>query len=245
MGQKSFRSSPNRADCVDLSVRREAVTQKSGASSSSVSGEVGQTSSQGLVRPSEANPSTSDPGDAQIIEQCLSGDERAWGALLDKYQGLIRSIPLRYGATPDDAADIAQTVSLDLFSDLPKLREPAALRAWLIQVTAHQSLRWKQARQRLAEDDLSQIESNLPDSLIVPPTLLEEAEEGQRLQEAIARLPDRLSRLIRMLFYDQPAPSYKEIAETLGLARGSIPFLRARCLRRLQHILQEMASEQK
>jgi len=196
-----------------------------------------------FVSPSEADLSICDRSDAQIVEQCLRGDQEAWSALLDKYQRLIQSIPLKYGASPDDAADIFQTVSLDLYSDLPKLRDPGALRAWLIQVTSRKCLQWKQARQRRAEDDLSLLESNLPDCLIVPPILLEEAEDEQRLREAVARLPDRFRQLIRMLFYDQPPRSYKEIAETLGVARGSIPFLRARCLKRLQQILVEMEFE--
>jgi RNA polymerase sigma factor (sigma-70 family) len=195
-----------------------------------------------VVSPSEPDLSNYNGSDAQIVEKCLDGDQEAWSVLLDKYQKLIRSIPPKYGATPDDAADIFQTVSLDLFSDLPKLREPQALRAWLIQVTSRKCLQWKEARQRRAEDDLSEIESNLPESLIVSPTLLEleEGEEEQRLREAVARLPDRFRELVRMLFYDQPPRPYKEIAAILGLARGSIPFLRARCLKRLQQILVEM-----
>jgi RNA polymerase sigma factor (sigma-70 family) len=195
-----------------------------------------------VVSPSQVELSSDSGSDTQIVEQCLGGDQEAWSALLDRYRGLIQSIPLRYGATPDDAADIFQTVSLDLFSDLPKLREPEALRAWLIQVTSRKCLQWKQAQQRRAEDDLSEIESNLPESLIVSPTLLalDEGEEEQRLRQAVSRLPDRFRELVRMLFYDQPPRSYKEIAESLGLARGSIPFLRARCLKRLQQILVEM-----
>ena len=161
----------------------------------------------------EVNSPPSDPSDAQIVKQCLSGDQQAWGTLLEKYHGLICSIPLKYGATPDEAADIFQTVSVDLLSGLPKLREPAALRAWLIQVTSRKSLRWKRTRERRAEDELSRGESNLPDPEAAPSSLLEAAEEEQRLQEAIAKLPERFCRLVRMLFYDQPAPSYKEIAD--------------------------------
>ena len=90
---------------------------------------------------------------------------------------------------------------------------------------------------------MRKVELNPPESLIVAPVLLEEAELDQQLHEAVSLLPPRFRKLVRMLFFDQPAPSYKEIAESLGLARGSIPFLRARCLKRLQQILQEMDSE--
>ncbi len=50
--------------------------------------------------------------------------------LVDRYKGLIYSIPVRMGATPQDAADIFQAVCLDLFNELPELREagsPAGL----------------------------------------------------------------------------------------------------------------------
>ena len=191
----------------------------------------------------EADPTQSYHTDAQIVQQCLGGDQEAWRVLLEKYRRLIYSIPAKYGVSPEDAADIFQTVALDIFSDLPKLREPKALRAWLIQVTMRKCLQWKEAQLRRAEDDLRKVELNPPESLIVAPVLLEEAELDQQLHEAVSLLPPRFRKLVRMLFFDQPAPSYKEIAESLGLARGSIPFLRARCLKRLQQILQEMDSE--
>jgi len=194
------------------------------------------------VTPGESGVSESSSCDTQIVAQCLEGNQQAWSVLLEKYRRLIQSIPPKYGATPDDVADIFQAVAMDLFSDLHKLREPQALGAWLIQVTSRRCLQWKHARLRRPEDDLSELDLNLPDALVVPPTLraLEDAEGEERLRAAVARLPERLRLLIRMLFFEQPPRPYKEVAETLGVARGSIPFLRARCLKRLQEILEEM-----
>jgi DNA-directed RNA polymerase specialized sigma24 family protein len=42
-----------------------------------------------------------------------------------------------------------------------------------------------------------------------------------------------------MLFYDEPACPYQEIAKTLGIAVGSIGFIRQRCLERLRKSLLE------
>jgi len=42
-----------------------------------------------------------------------------------------------------------------------------------------------------------------------------------------------------MLFYDEPVRPYQEIAATLGLAVGSIGFIRQRCLERLRKRLLE------
>ena len=43
--------------------------------------------------------------------------------------------------------------------------------------------------------------------------------------------------MIRLLFYHQPPLSYREVAERLGLATGSIGFIRGRCLKRLERAL--------
>jgi len=98
------------------------------------------------------------------------------GRPFGQIRGTYSDISHKFGATADDAADIFQAVSLDLISDLGKLRQPQALRAWLMQVTSRKCLQWKQAQQRRAEVDLSQIELDLPQSLIVSPILLEEVE---------------------------------------------------------------------
>jgi DNA-directed RNA polymerase specialized sigma24 family protein len=46
--------------------------------------------------------------------------------------------------------------------------------------------------------------------------------------------------MIRLLFFVEPAVPYAEVARRLGLATGSIGFIRGRCLRRLQKTLQQM-----
>ena len=42
--------------------------------------------------------------DARLVRACLNGHEDAWTTLIAKYKNLIYSIPLKYGATPQDAA---------------------------------------------------------------------------------------------------------------------------------------------
>ena len=74
------------------------------------------------------------------------------------------------------------------------------------------------------------------------PTLMKEAVEvegEQSLRRAMSELPPRCRQLVRMLFYDEPARSYQEIAKTLGIAVGSIGFIRQRCLERLRKRLLE------
>ena len=176
--------------------------------------------------------------DARLINHCLKGDERAWAALIEKYKNLIYSIPLKYGASPQDAADIFQAVCLELFNELPRLRKQEAFRSWLITVTAHQAYQWKRRHRRRAEDDLGAVEE---DKLGVDPSpdVVEQVEREQALREAIAALPPRCQQMITMLFYSEPQRSYRDVAKELGLATGSIGFIRGRCLKRLQRLLEE------
>ena len=175
--------------------------------------------------------------DDRLVRACLNGDERAWSALIQKYKNLIFSIPVKYGAGPEDAADIFQSVCMELFTELPRLRDPGAFRSWLITVTAHQAFHWKRKTRRRGEEALSSEEETLASA--PSPDLIEQVEQEQVLREAIARLSARCQTLIRLLFYTQPQMSYKDVAKTLGVATGSIGFIRGRCLTRLLKTLEQ------
>lgn len=178
--------------------------------------------------------------DERLVKACRTGNEKAWEALIGKYKNLIYSIPIKYRATPDDAADIFQAVCLELYSQLPRLRKVESLRSWLITVTAHKCFHWKKRRVARWEKEVGDVaEMELPGKSPVPLEIMEELEQEQRLREALNRLPDRCRELIHMLFYEEPPRPYQQVAEQLGLAIGSIGFIRGRCLKRLQKFLEE------
>ena len=178
--------------------------------------------------------------DAQLVRACLDGDERAWDALISKYKTLIYSIPSRYGAPPEDCADIFQSVCLELFTELPRLRKAGALRAWLISVTAHASLRWKRRVIRRSERERYDVGGDLVAAdAALPPDLIAEVERAQMVRDAVGELAPRCREMIRLLFYHQPPIPYQDVARRLGLATGSIGFIRGRCLERLARSLEK------
>src|SRR5262245_63011305 len=91
--------------------------------------------------------------DTELVSACLSGDEQAWRELIDRYNRLIFSIPLRQGLSREEAADVFQAVCLDLVTELPKLRDPQALAAWLIRTTSRKVGKWKRRHDRFVPDD--------------------------------------------------------------------------------------------
>lgn len=184
--------------------------------------------------------------DSRLVRACLDGNEQAWAALIEKYKNLIYSIPLRYHAPTQDAADIFQAVCLELFSELGKLRKIESLRSWLITVATHKSYQWKKKQERWSGQEPKEVEENMAGAAgataAVPAEhqVIADAEREQIVREAVERLSDRCREMIRLLFYEQPPLPYDKVAQQLGLATGSIGFIRGRCLKRLQKILVEM-----
>ena len=176
--------------------------------------------------------------DEWLVQECLQGNQQAWEKLIDRYKRLIYSIPFKYGATPEDAADIFQAVCIELFNSLSKVRNVQSLRSWLITVTIHQSLHWKRKRSNALE--LDAMEPETIEEIAVAPEVLEVLQQEQALREAIRQLPPRCAQLLRLLFLEQPPLPYTEVAQQLGLATGSIGFIRGRCLDKLRKILVEL-----
>ena len=177
--------------------------------------------------------------DERLVAECRKGNQDAWSGLIEKYKNLIFSVPIKFGLPREDASDIFQAVCLDLLSDLPQLREPRALPKWLMQMSFHKCLRWKKQRLVLFDDPLEIEGASEASSEELPEEVMYQVQREQMLRDAVASLAPRCHRMIAMLFFESPARPYQEVAKELGLATGSIGFIRGRCLRMLRQRLQK------
>lgn len=175
--------------------------------------------------------------DQQLIDGCLDGDSEAWSALIDRYKNLIYSIPIRLGMH-QEAADIFQAVCVHLLSSLPQLREPRALPKWLMQTCYHECLRNRRSASREASLDPADADQLQGHEVLTESNLIH-FEQQQTLRDAIRELPTRCAQMIHMLFFETPARPYEDVARELGLATGSIGFIRGRCLARLRKSLEK------
>src|SRR5437879_13710192 len=177
--------------------------------------------------------------DARLVKECLCGSEEAWSLLIEKYEALIYSIPVKYGLPPHEAADVFQATCLELLARLPGLREPRALPKWLMQVAHHQCCRGKRQSQRLISRD-TQPDLPEPETPAIAETLVRQTQEEQMLREAIAALAPKCRRLIDLLFFETLSRPYSEVASELGLALGSIGFTRQKCIVQLRRRVNEL-----
>ncbi|MBV9072295.1 MAG: sigma-70 family RNA polymerase sigma factor [Acidobacteria bacterium] len=172
--------------------------------------------------------------DERLVRECLAGDEQAWSALIDKYKRLIYSIPVKWNLPTEEANDIFQSVCVDLYSELPHLRNPRALPKWLIQTTLHKCARYRRQQARFSDEEPTEESAAIEQT---SHAIVEQVEQEQLLRDSISGVGGRCAQLIRMLFFENTARPYIEIARELGLATGSIGFIRGRCLDRLKQQL--------
>ena len=176
--------------------------------------------------------------DRQLVEACLAGESEAWEALISRYQRLIYSIPLKSRLSPDDAADIFQSVSLKLFEKLETLREHDKISSWIITTTVREC--WRMSAKNRREELTNETSSSLLEVSSDAPLAdheLEAMERRQTVRQAVESLPDRCRELLTILFYQSDECTYVEIAQRMKMPVSSIGPTRARCLEKLKRLL--------
>jgi RNA polymerase sigma factor (sigma-70 family) len=180
--------------------------------------------------------------DRDLIRRCRRGNVRAWHQVLDRYERLVYSITLGYGLSRDDSADIAQHTFTMLIQNLDNLAEDSRLAAWLTTVARRSTWRLlERNRREFASEDLQDMPSARSAVLLGKSDAdsIEHWELADWLDGGLSQISESCQELLRALYFQPDRSSYAEVAERLGMPLGSIGPTRARCLKRLKHVLKE------
>ena len=185
-----------------------------------------------------SNKETNYESDDDLIQACRKGNARAWKIVVSKYKRLVFSIPLNYGLSQEDAADITQITFIILFESLDKFYTNARLAPWLATVARRHSWRLMERYRREStneDNDLSQGLSELID--LSSSEEIENRELIEWLDRGFSQLDKRCTRLLLFLYFNPENPSYAEVATKLNMPTSSVSPIRARCLKRLRKLL--------
>lgn len=159
--------------------------------------------------------------DAALVDRVRSGDAEAFNRLVRRHlrvaHGVARS---RLDGNHHDADDVVQDAFITALEQIDRCRHPERFRAWLLTIvrnTAHSY------REREAVRATEPLDRGLRIASPSDPSRVTEARElGKRLGKAMAELTD-LQRKAFALF-DLEGWSHAEIAQELGISRGSSRF---------------------
>ncbi|MBI3241837.1 MAG: sigma-70 family RNA polymerase sigma factor [Chloroflexi bacterium] len=187
----------------------------------------------------ENSSDTLTDSDRELILACRKGNVGAWERVLQKYERLVFSVPLHYGFSREDAADVTQLTFTILMQRLNDLREDSHLGAWLTTVARRHTWRlFRRANREVTTDDDDFVETV---SALGKPgnDPIDRWEMTQWVDQGLTQLNERCRMILLALYFDSQEPSYAEIASRLGIPVGSVGPTRARCLERLKQVLQE------
>ncbi|HEX3773370.1 MAG TPA: RNA polymerase sigma factor [Polyangiaceae bacterium] len=157
--------------------------------------------------------------DALLVARVRAKEPAAAGRIWDRYAFLVRRL-LRRMLGPVDVEDCVQDAFLRLFRDLGSLREPAALRGFLLGITihvAHSELRKRRAKRwLLLSDDGALLE---PESA-VSVDWHEPRAAVLRLYQILDRVSDKL-RTVFVLRYIEGL-ELSELATLLGCSLATV-----------------------
>lgn len=181
-----------------------------------------------------------DPTDAHLILAARQGDQAAWQTLVERYQRLIYTVPRRAGLDEGHATDVFQRVFTKLVAHLHRIEQPDRVRAWLVTTAKRETLRLLEREKRYASSsrDISE-EHSIPDTDPLPEEKIQSLEEANLVQLAVQEVGGKCTALLTLLFYENQDNSYAEIAVQLGIKAGSIGPTRARCLQKVQRLLEK------
>jgi RNA polymerase sigma factor (sigma-70 family) len=148
---------------------------------------------------------------AGVVAAAQQGDKQAFDQLVIRFQDMAYASAYAILGDPHLAQDAAQEAFLDAYQNLGQLREPAAFPGWFRRIVlgrSHRQVRVK-APAYLPLDDLPELDAGLCD----PAEMLQQMEEVQAVQDAVAALAPHL-RMVTALYYIE-GYSQKEIAAYL------------------------------
>jgi RNA polymerase sigma-70 factor (ECF subfamily) len=171
--------------------------------------------------------------DAMLLYRFQQGDEASFTTLFERHYDMVYGVLFRLTGTRAEAEDFLQEVFLRLYER--PLHHAENVAGWLYRVamnTGYNALRAAYRRERRERAAVVGTEQSLP----ATEEEVTRREARRRVQRTLARLPERAAKL---LVLRESGFSYREIAEIVELAEGSVGTLLARAQNAFTKLYQE------
>lgn len=163
--------------------------------------------------------------DAQLVQECLRGDDSAWEELVRRHTRRVYNLCYRFTGNPHESEDLTQEVFLRIYKTLGSYRAAhGGFTTWMTSLT--RNLLIDHYRRTKRERITSPLEEELPrleekqSGAHTPEQKAEAMELSMQLQRALAKLSPELREAV--MLRDLQGLEYQEIRAILGIPEGTV-----------------------
>jgi len=166
--------------------------------------------------------------DEDVMERCAMGSEAGFRTLVQRYRTRIMNLVCRFINDRDRAEEISQEVFLRVFRNRERYRKSGKFSTWIFTIAVNLTKNEIRSRVRhkgtfsldAMEEDSSGQGMTFPDSKPLPDEDLTATEIGQKVAEALRKIPARYREAV--VLRDVEGLSYEEVGQILKIPGGTV-----------------------
>ncbi len=175
--------------------------------------------------------------DVELIRKILSGDENAFGILVEKYQKSVHAHAWRKIQDFHYAEEIVQDTFLKAYNKLPTLKNHDQFSGWIHTIANHLCIDWLRKQrpdiQSLERIGMEEIEEFSYTQHMLEQRVIERTEYSHELvKKLLEKLPESEREVITLYYLEDM--SAKEIGQFMGVSVNTITSRLQRARKRLQ-----------
>ena len=170
------------------------------------------------------------PTDLELVDRARNGDPAGFRELVVRHQRRVYAVALGIVKDPDLAWDVSQETFVRVHGHLATFRDEAAFTTWVHRIAAHlaiDTLRRERTSRRNEVEDVPEeaLREGAPGILATalgtnPQESVLRRELSGRIAEALGELPE--AHRVILVLRELEGLSYEELAERLGIPRGTV-----------------------
>ncbi|HWB24285.1 MAG TPA: sigma-70 family RNA polymerase sigma factor [Chitinophagaceae bacterium] len=145
--------------------------------------------------------------------------ERAFTAIIKKYQEKLYWHIRRMVVDHDDANDVLQNMLIKVWNALDNFREDSQLYTWLYRIATNESLTFLEQRKKRSSVSLSDVEGSLSNKIVADKNF-DAGKLEWKLQLAIQQLPEKQKVVFNLRYFDEMP--YEEMSRVLETSEGAL-----------------------
>lgn len=187
--------------------------------------------------------------DLALVHRCKEGDQRAFKVLVERYQRKVYAVANGMVKDREEALDITQEAFIKVHRSLDRFKGDSSFYTWLYRITRNLAIDRLRSRKNESvgfDEAVGNEEPPEPGFLTTqvgasPQKSALRRELADKLNAALAQIPVKHREIL--LLREVDGLSYEELAESLGIPKGTVMSRLYHARSKMQTILREYLGE--